>query len=61
MRNNGIIDTTCMQFRKWSKYGQTGRSVICENSGENFKLEQAENRKEWKTDIKFEYIGVGMP
>ena len=35
--------------------------VRCDNSGEDFKLEQVANGKDWEMGINFEYTSAGTP
>ena len=58
---NGMIDPTCVQSRKWRIVGQPVRLVRSNNDGDNFKLEQVANGKDWKMDINFGYTGAGTP
>ena len=50
---NDIIGPTCVEFSRWRQGGYSVSSVICDNAGDNFKLEQAVNEKYWKMEIKF--------
>ena len=58
---NVIIEPTCVQFRKLRQGGQPLSSVRCKNAGDNSKLGQVANEKDWNMDINFEYTGAGNP
>ena len=58
---NGMIEPVCEKFSKWSKAGKPVKVVRCDNAGENVKLEETCNGKNWQLNVKFEYTARDTP
>ena len=58
---DGMIDPTCTRMGKWKAIGLPVESLICENSGENKKLEETINREKCRLNINFEHKARDAP
>ena len=58
---DGMVDKACKRFNMWKQDGKEVKIVRCDDAGENKKLEETANGKEWQLNIKFEYTGRSTP
>ena len=58
---NGMIEPTCVQFKKWQQAGMPVKNVRMDNAGENIALQTMTEAKEWQFGINFEYTARDTP
>ena len=59
--NKCMVEYTCTNFQRWEQVGLPVHKIRCDNAGETVLLEKFENKKYWKLDLTFEYMGRDTP
>jgi hypothetical protein len=60
-KKNGMIEPTCVQLNKWKQAGLAVKYMPLDNTGENLKLQEVSDSKDWKLGIEFEYTARDTP
>jgi len=58
---NGMIEPTCEQFLNWKNNGIKLDKIRLDNAGENKKLKEVSNGKNWKLDLDYEFTARDTP
>jgi hypothetical protein len=58
---DGMVQPTCEKLHKWRQAGKPVTYMRMDNAGENKKLEDGVNSKEWKLDMEPEYTAHNIP
>ena len=56
-----MVTPTCVQLSKWRDAGLSVKFIHMDNAGENLKLHNTSDKKEWKLGIDYEYTSRNTP
>jgi hypothetical protein len=60
-KKSDMVEPTCVQLNKWQQAGLKVTYIRLDNAGENLKLQEVSDSKEWKLGIKYEYTARDTP
>ena len=58
---SGMVEPTCEKIQKWKSAKMPVSIIRCDNAGENKKLKDRLQSKDWKLDIDFEFTARNTP
>ena len=60
-KKSDMVESTCDKFNRWKQQSKPVKVVRCDNAGENYKLEERCNDKEYNLNVKFEFTARNTP
>jgi hypothetical protein len=60
-KKNGMIEPTCVRLNRWKQHGLGVKYIRLDNAGENLKLQEVSDSKEWQLGITYEFTARDTP